>query len=253
MLYYQYECRSLPENTSMKHLLFVWILSSSVQQNVYFSLLLCAGSHQSAVPITHETPQSTQALAPAPHQTHPSTHSLHSSHLPPASATTTNQELQAKILSLFNSGSGSSVSQSQTGVSQSQGYGSTQTLPSSTLSNLSIATHDSQDMMSPRMGSRPPANRVAAPPGLQRAGTGINFDNPSVQKALDTLIQSGPAINQLVNSASLTGRSGQGVGQGMNQGLNQGHGQGISQGYSQGMGQGLNQGMGQGSHYQRNF
>lgn len=99
-----------------------------------------------------------------------------------------------------------------------------------------MPAHDSQDM-SPRMGSRPPANRLAAPPGLQRAGTGINFDNPSVQKALDTLIQSGPTINQLVNSAGLTGRSGQGVAQGLNQG--------VSQGYSQGMGQG--------SHYQRRF
>ncbi|KAB5584005.1 hypothetical protein PHYPO_G00102390 [Pangasianodon hypophthalmus] len=227
------------------------------------------GSHQSSAAVTHETPQSTQALAPVSHQTHPSTHSLHSSHLPAASATTTNQqqELQAKILSLFNSGSGSSVSQNQAAVSQPQGYGSTQSssLSSSTLSNLAMSAHDSQDMMSPRMSIRPPANRIAAPQGLQRAGTGINFDNPSVQKALDTLIQSGPAINQLVNSASLTARSGQGVGQGINQGLSQGLGQGMSQGYSQGMGQGMSQGlgqglnqgmgqgMGQGSHYQRHF
>lgn len=123
-----------------------------------------------------------------------------------------------------------------------------------------MSAHDSQNM-SPRMGIRPPSNRIAAPQGLQRAGTGINFDNPSVQKALDTLIQSGPTINQLVNSASLTTRSSQGVGQGMKQGYSQGMGQGMSQGLgqglSQGMGQGMNQGMGQGmgqgSHYQRHF
>ncbi|XP_027002460.1 nuclear receptor coactivator 5 isoform X1 [Tachysurus fulvidraco] len=228
-------------------------------------------SHQTSAAVTHETPQSTQAIGPVSHQTHPTTHSIHSSHLPAASATTTNQqqELQAKILSLFNSGSGSSVSQNQAAASQPQGYGSTQSSSlssSSTLSNLAMSAHDTQDMMNPHMGIRPPANnRVAAPQGLQRAGTAINFDNPSVQKALDTLIQSGPAINQLVNSANLSARSGQGmnqgmnkglsqgVGQGMNQGYNQGVGQGMSQGMSQGLGQGLNQGMGQGSHYQRHF
>ncbi|KAM9482366.1 nuclear receptor coactivator 5 isoform 2-T2 [Clarias gariepinus] len=208
------------------------------------------GAHQSSVAVTHETPQSTQALAPVSHQTHPSTHS---SHLPAASVTTSSQqqELQAKILSLFNSGSGS-VSQGQTAASQPQGYVSAQSsnLSTSNLSNLTMSAHDSQDTMSPGVGIRPPANRVAAPQGLQRAGTGINFDNPSVQKALDTLIQSGPTINQLVNSGSLTGRSGQGVSQ--NQGLSQGHGQNMSQGYGQGVGQGVSQGLGQGlSHGMR--
>ncbi|KAK3575004.1 hypothetical protein QTP86_019663 [Hemibagrus guttatus] len=175
-----------------------------------------------------------------------SPHSIHSPHLPAASATTTNQqqELQAKILSLFNSGSGSSVSQNQAAVSQSQGYGSTQN------SSLSSST----------LGSR-------------ELELGLTLTTPSVQKALDTLIQSGPAINQLVNSANLSARSGHGVGQGMNQGLsqglgqgmnqglsqgvgqgmNQGYNQGVGQGMSQGLGQGLNQGMGQGSHYQRHF
>ncbi|KAI5619570.1 nuclear receptor coactivator 5 isoform X1 [Silurus asotus] len=245
-------------------------------------------SHQSSAAVTHETPQSTQALAPVSHQTHPSAHSMHSTHLPAASSNTTSQqqELQAKILSLFNSGSSSSASQTQAAMSQTQGYGSTQgsSLSTSNLSNLGMSAHDSQDM-SPLMGIRPPANSVGAPQGLQRAGTNINFDNPSVQKALDTLIQSGPAINQLVNSANLTARSGQVVGQGMSQGYSQGMGQGINQGIgqgvnqgmgqginqgvgqgknqgmgqgmSQGMGQGINQGvgqgMGQGSHYQRHF
>ncbi|XP_060775340.1 nuclear receptor coactivator 5 isoform X3 [Neoarius graeffei] len=221
------------------------------------------GSHQSSAAVTHETPQSTQALAPVSHQTHPPPHSMHSSHLQPASTTTNQQkELQAKILSLFNSGSGSSVPQSQASVSQPQGYGATQgsslsSSSSASMSNVAMSAHDSQNT-SPRMGIRPPSNRTSAPQGLQRAGTGINFDNPSVQKALDTLIQSGPTINQLVNSASLTARSGQGVGQGMkqqgySQGMGQGMNQGMGQGLNQGMGQGMNQGMGQGSHYQHHF
>lgn len=48
-------------------------------------------------------------------------------------------------------------------------------------------------------------NRVQVPgsvPG-QRPGasSGINVDNPSVQKALDTLIQSGPALSHLMGQA----------------------------------------------------
>ena len=34
------------------------------------------------------------------------------------------------------------------------------------------------------------------------ANTSINFDNPSVQKALDNLIQSGPALMQSINAIS---------------------------------------------------
>uniref|UniRef100_A0A8C3A1W0 Nuclear receptor coactivator 5 n=1 Tax=Cyclopterus lumpus TaxID=8103 RepID=A0A8C3A1W0_CYCLU len=34
------------------------------------------------------------------------------------------------------------------------------------------------------------------------SASGINFDNPSVQKALDTLIQSGPSLNHLVSPAA---------------------------------------------------
>uniref|UniRef100_A0A3Q2E4F9 Nuclear receptor coactivator 5 n=1 Tax=Cyprinodon variegatus TaxID=28743 RepID=A0A3Q2E4F9_CYPVA len=89
------------------------------------------------------------------------------------------QELQAKILSLFNSTSNpmsgpSGISQS---VSQSHSYGSLG--PSPNPSRPPIAAQ------------RPPAST-----------SGINFDNPSVQKALDTLIQSGPSLKTLVGPSS---------------------------------------------------
>ncbi|KYO28594.1 nuclear receptor coactivator 5 [Alligator mississippiensis] len=46
---------------------------------------------------------------------------------------------------------------------------------------------------------------LGAPSGSSLAGqpvsSGINFDNPSVQKALDTLIQSGPALSHLLQQA----------------------------------------------------
>ncbi|KAK7916469.1 hypothetical protein WMY93_012230 [Mugilogobius chulae] len=41
--------------------------------------------------------------------------------------------------------------------------------------------------------------RMAPPPHRPpNPSAGINFENPSVQKALDTLIQSGPSLNHLV-------------------------------------------------------
>ncbi|XP_066521956.1 nuclear receptor coactivator 5 isoform X2 [Hoplias malabaricus] len=193
----------------------------------------------SALPATREVSQPTQALAPASHQTHSSlsTHPIHTSHLPPSSTSSTSQqqELQAKILSLFNSGSGSAVSSSPasgpppqgytSGLSQSTGLSSTQS--SSGMSTL--ASGQSPSMLSPRPTIRPPVNRIPAPQGVQRpagsVGAGINFDNPSVQKALDTLIQSGPALNHLVKSSTAPAaapRPGQGMGQGVSQNMGQG-------------------------------
>ncbi|XP_076870061.1 nuclear receptor coactivator 5 isoform X2 [Brachyhypopomus gauderio] len=220
------------------------------------------GSHPSAVQVTHEPQPPSQALPPAPHQTHPSlsTHPIHSSHLPPAATPTTSQqqELQAKILSLFNSGSGTSAAPSPAAAPQSQGYGSTLGQQSTGLSSSiasaampALAPAQPQGMLSPRLGMRPPAGRMAAPQNLQRpavsTGTGINFDNPSVQKALDTLIQSGPTINHLVNAgnAAVAPRPGQGMGQSLGQGMGQSLGQGMGQSLGQGIGQSLGQGMGQ--------
>ncbi|XP_048054554.1 nuclear receptor coactivator 5 isoform X2 [Megalobrama amblycephala] len=187
-----------------------------------------AGSHPP--PATHEPSQTTPALS-VPAQPTYSSLSLHSTHLtaasnPASTATSQQQELQAKILSIFNSGSGASSVSSPAPVSQTQGYTSslgpqTTGLQSSHAAGIpKIAAVQPQSMMSPRPSLRPPGARMPGPVGPPRpavtAGTGINFDNPSVQKALDTLIQSGP-INHLVNmgSGGQGPRSAQGMGQSM--------------------------------------
>ncbi|XP_016408107.1 nuclear receptor coactivator 5-like isoform X2 [Sinocyclocheilus rhinocerous] len=185
-------------------------------------------------PATHEPSQPTQPLS-APAQPAYTSLPLHSTHLTPASApTATNQqqELQAKILSIFNSGSGTSSVSSPTPAPQMQGYSSslgphTAGLQSSHAAPVATgmpkiaAVQPQSSMMNPRPALRPPGARMAGPTGAPRpavtTGTGINFDNPSVQKALDTLIQSGP-INHLVNMGSGAGqgiRSAQGMGQSM--------------------------------------
>lgn len=138
----------------------------------------------------------------------------HSSHIPPQSshlglsagssapATPSHQqELQAKILSLFNSGTGGSTGPGMPSNPQTQAYGShgpppSQNPPRQPMPGL------------PPSGSQgfiPPPGRMPVAPGGQRlpsATSGIDFDNPSVQKALDTLIQSGPALTPLVNAAT---------------------------------------------------
>lgn len=182
-------------------------------------------------PATHEPSQPTQALS-APAQPAYTSLSLHSTHLTPVSApTATNQqqELQAKILSIFNSGSGTSSMSSPATAAQTQGYGSSlgpQTVGLQSSHGVPggmpkiAAVQPQSSMMNPRPAMRPPGVRMAGPTGPLRpaatTGTGINFDNPSVQKALDTLIQSGP-INHLVNMGSVGQgtRSAQGMGQNM--------------------------------------
>ncbi len=157
---------------------------------------------------------------------------LHSTHLTPSSAATiTNQqqELQAKILSIFNSGTSSMSSSAP--APQTQGYSSSlgpltaalqssHAPPAATGMPKIAAVHPQSSMMNPRPALRPPGARMAGPIGAPRpavnTGSGINFDNPSVQKALDTLIQSGP-INHLVNMGSVGQgtRSAHGMGQSM--------------------------------------
>ncbi|KAM3839245.1 nuclear receptor coactivator 5 isoform 2-T2 [Vipera latastei] len=154
----------------------------------------------------------------------------------PASAAATGasnpqQELQAKILSLFNSGVASAAvnvsgGSSGVGVSPNPGFASGPSTPGRGPQLGVTGVSQSQQrapsqaaqfpnhpgsarVAGPRASappppsqplyqSRPPApNSVAASrPALS---LGINFDNPSVQKALDTLIQSGPALSHLVN------------------------------------------------------
>ncbi|XP_070702884.1 nuclear receptor coactivator 5 isoform X2 [Pempheris klunzingeri] len=108
------------------------------------------------------------------------------------------QDLQAKILSLFNSATGASAGTGgpPSSVSQSQAYGSH--------GPPSAANQPRPSLPSGSQGYGTPPGRMPVAPGGQRPPTsaaGINFDNPSVQKALDTLIQSGPSLNHLVGTA----------------------------------------------------
>ncbi|XP_015263916.1 PREDICTED: nuclear receptor coactivator 5 [Gekko japonicus] len=150
----------------------------------------------------------------------------------PASATASSnpqQELQAKILSLFNSGAVAAAANNSPSVGGSQG----QSFPSGSatqsravqLSSTGLGQSQQQQRaqgqgpqfashqgparnVGPRAAppqpsqplyqNRPPAPSNAAAPRAAPS-SGINFDNPSVQKALDTLIQSGPALSHLVN------------------------------------------------------
>ncbi|XP_063816532.1 nuclear receptor coactivator 5 isoform X2 [Pseudophryne corroboree] len=149
------------------------------------------------------------------------------------------QELQAKILSLFNSGAASTVnpnppSTATASVSvQGQSYGNMSNSQQRASGQMDAASlgpppQRSQPVMSqhpnsmvqgeavrgavPRPIQSPQMQglygqlpiRAQAPGSLPRPGvsTGINFDNPSVQKALDTLIQSGPALSHLVSQTA---------------------------------------------------
>ncbi|XP_007436104.1 nuclear receptor coactivator 5 [Python bivittatus] len=164
----------------------------------------------------------------------PSSQGHQSSQPLPASAAATGasnpqQELQAKILSLFNSGAASAAvatgGSSGVGVSQNPGFAPGPSTPGRA-PQLSVAgvsqaqqrvssqaaqvpNHPGSARVSgprasapqpsqPLYQSRPPApsNAAASRPA---PSLGINFDNPSVQKALDTLIQSGPALSHLVS------------------------------------------------------
>lgn len=152
--------------------------------------------------VHHDVPPSAAALPP-PSSRPPAS----SSHLSAASSASANpnhqQELQAKILSLFNSGSGPSPGNSS-GIPSA---GASQPHPYSSIGS-------SQNPSRPPMSGPPPASSQSynSPPGrmpvasaAQRppvAASCINLDNPSVQKALDTLIQSGPSFNNLVGPGS---------------------------------------------------
>ncbi|KAK2915329.1 nuclear receptor coactivator 5 isoform X3 [Channa argus] len=169
--------------------------------------------------VHHDVPPSAAGLPPSSHSTLTPPQSSHLG-LSAASSTSANpnhqQELQAKILSLFNSGTGSAGAGGlPPAASQSQAYGS-------------LGPSSSQNTPRPAMTGSPSASAQAygAPPGRMpvalggprpsSTASGINFDNPSVQKALDTLIQSGPSLNHLVNAGASQApppRPAQGMGQ----------------------------------------
>uniref|UniRef100_K7G5I3 Nuclear receptor coactivator 5 n=1 Tax=Pelodiscus sinensis TaxID=13735 RepID=K7G5I3_PELSI len=171
-------------------------------------------------------------------QTHPSTQPLASAPPVTVSATNPQQELQAKILSLFNSGaaaaaagaavanSSSAVSTAASGGTQNQNYASVASSQARAVQLSAAGLNQAQQRTQapvpqlpalpgstrnagPRPGApQPPQvhygqhqNRLPTPSNIaaQRpvSSSGINFDNPSVQKALDTLIQSGPALSHL--------------------------------------------------------
>ncbi|XP_069547176.1 nuclear receptor coactivator 5 isoform X4 [Brachyistius frenatus] len=122
---------------------------------------------------------------------------------PSASANPSHQqELQAKILSLFNSGSGPLAgAAAAASSSQAHAYASLAPSPSQ---NPSRPALPGPPAAAPQAYSNP-AGRPPAASAAQRpltSASGINFDNPSVQKALDTLIQSGPSLNHLVGTAA---------------------------------------------------
>lgn len=174
--------------------------------------------------------QSLGATSGASLKTQPSSQPLQSGQvLPsatptPAAPPTSQQELQAKILSLFNSGT---VAANSSSASPSVAAGNTQN------QNFSTAANSQPQQRSQASGNQPPgilgqagsARNMGPRPGAPSQGlfgqpstllapasnlasqrpvssTSINFDNPSVQKALDTLIQSGPALSHLVSQTT---------------------------------------------------
>ncbi|KAM7423006.1 hypothetical protein PAMA_010848 [Pampus argenteus] len=172
-------------------------------------LLRSATDPHSAAPsaASHHDIQPSAAGLPPSHSTHTPPQSSHLGLSAGPSATANpnhQQELQAKILSLFNSGtgvSGATGGPSSATSSQSQIYGSLGPSPSQNLPRPPM----SGPPQTASQGYGTPPGRMPIPPGGQRPSTtasGINFDNPSVQKALDTLIQSGPSLNHLVGGGA---------------------------------------------------
>lgn len=155
----------------------------------------------------HADIQPTTAGLPAPsHSSHASHLPMQSSHLGLAATSSApanpnhQQELQAKILSLFNSGSGVAAGpRVPVTTQQSQPYNNlgpplSQNAPRQAMSGPPAASQ----------GFGAPAGRMPVAP-VHRAPitpSNINFESPSVQKALDTLLQSGPSLTPLVNAAA---------------------------------------------------
>ncbi|KGL82863.1 Nuclear receptor coactivator 5, partial [Tinamus guttatus] len=176
-------------------------------------------------------------------QAHQGSQPLVSAPSVPVSSANPQQELQAKILSLFNSGAAAAVANSSSAASAGSSGGA----PSQNFANMASSQARSAQMSAanlnqaqqrlqtpgtqlpalqgpsrnagPRPGAPPPAqslygqhqNRLPAPgnvPAQRPVSSGINFDNPHVQKALDTLIQSGPALSHLVSQTVAQGRAG---------------------------------------------
>ncbi|NXS77536.1 NCOA5 protein, partial [Erpornis zantholeuca] len=180
-------------------------------------------------------------------QAHQGSQPLVSTPSVPVSSSTPQQELQAKILSLFNSGAAAVAAAAVANSSPTASAGSSGSTPNQNFANLASGqprpaqmnagnlNQAQQRLQTPNTqlpallgpsrnaGPRPGAppqpqplfgqhqTRLPAPsnvPAQRPVSSGINFDNPSVQKALDTLIQSGPALSHLVSQTVAQGRAG---------------------------------------------
>lgn len=179
-------------------------------------------------------------------QAHQGSQPLVSAPSVPVSSSNPQQELQAKILSLFNSGAAAAAA-AVANSSSAASAGNSGGTPNQNFANMASSQARSAPMSAgnlnqaqqrlqtpstqlpalqgpsrnagPRPGAPPQAqslygqhqNRLPAPgnvPAQRPVSSGINFDNPSVQKALDTLIQSGPALSHLVSQTVAQGRAG---------------------------------------------
>ncbi|NXX52571.1 NCOA5 protein, partial [Scopus umbretta] len=179
-------------------------------------------------------------------QAHQGSQPLVSAASVPVSSSNPQQELQAKILSLFNSGAAAAAA-AVANSSSAASAGTSGGTPNQNFANMASGQARSAQMSAgnlnqaqqrlqtpstqlpalqgpsrnagPRPGAPPQAqslygqhqNRLPAPgnvPAQRPVSSGINFDNPSVQKALDTLIQSGPALSHLVSQTVAQGRAG---------------------------------------------
>ncbi|NXL38467.1 NCOA5 protein, partial [Glaucidium brasilianum] len=179
-------------------------------------------------------------------QAHQGSQPLVSAPSVPVSSSNPQQELQAKILSLFNSGAAAAAA-AVANSSSAASAGTSGSTPNQNFANMGSGQVRSAQMSAgnlnqaqqrlqtpsaqipalpgpsrnagPRPGAPPQAqslygqhqNRLPAPgnvPAQRPVSSGINFDNPSVQKALDTLIQSGPALSHLVSQTVAQGRAG---------------------------------------------
>ncbi|NWZ82609.1 NCOA5 protein, partial [Poecile atricapillus] len=180
-------------------------------------------------------------------QAHQGSQPLVSTPSVPVSSSTPQQELQAKILSLFNSGAAAAAAAAVANSGPAASTGSSGSTPNQNFANLSggqprPAQMNAGNLNQPQQRLQTPNTQIPALPGPSRnagprpgappqpqplygqhqtrlpapgnvpaqrpVSSGINFDNPSVQKALDTLIQSGPALSHLVSQTVAQGRGG---------------------------------------------
>ncbi|NWY16214.1 NCOA5 protein, partial [Aphelocoma coerulescens] len=180
-------------------------------------------------------------------QAHQGSQPLVSTPSVPVSSSTPQQELQAKILSLFNSGAAAVAAAAVANSGPTASTGSSGSTPNQNFANLAggqprPAQMNAGNLNQPQQRLQTPNTQIPALPGPSRnagprpgappqpqplfgqhqtrlpapgnvpaqrpVSSGINFDNPSVQKALDTLIQSGPALSHLVSQTVAQGRAG---------------------------------------------